>query len=302
MTFNCTVYYDYMHAHMSTCHGICHIDNTPGGVSHTNQNTCRNREIITSMTMSLKLHYLVAVLSTLFGIASCQLQGGFCLVYPYVHTNRCCRMQVCCNDTYCFSQKATLQRRSGPRSTSNIWQRLQDCMVLLNLQWLLYPFGMRLHPVRSTLATSISQERANISFITSSSASRGSSGCQVHHFEKQLPSFIAGVWLLTKQSSDMCLCAATINIADLCSWFCSLPGGPGDSIADLEIVPFPYSNRFADPANPSLIPENLTFSQNPHTWAKVSPNSIQAPCSAFFLCTPQIVTATHANTQLDARR
>lgn len=28
VTVNCTVYYDYMQAHMSTCQGICHIDNS----------------------------------------------------------------------------------------------------------------------------------------------------------------------------------------------------------------------------------------------------------------------------------
>lgn len=51
--------------------------------------------------------------------------------------------------------------------------------------------------------------------------------------------------------------------------FCSVPGGPGGSITDLDIVPFLYSNNFADPSSPSLIPDNVTVSPNPHTWAKV---------------------------------
>lgn len=51
-------------------------------------------------------------------------------------------------------------------------------------------------------------------------------------------------------------------------------------MADLETVPFMYSNNFADPDRPSLVPENLTISLNPHTWAKVRPNTIPAALRA----------------------
>lgn len=50
----------------------------------------------------------------------------------------------------------------------------------------------------------------------------------------------------------------------------SLPGGPGGSIAGADIGPFLYSNSFTNPAKPSLIPENVTVSENLFSWTKAA--------------------------------
>lgn len=88
-------------------------------------------------------------------------------------------------------------------------------------------------------------------------------------------------------------CMAASNNAPVpqaVSGFCSVPGGPGGSITDLDIVPFLYSNKFADPFSPSLIPDNVTVSLNPHTWAKVRPLIAHV-----MLCSP-LAVALHAPT------
>lgn len=50
---------------------------------------------------------------------------------------------------------------------------------------------------------------------------------------------------------------------------CSIPGGPGGSIAGAENGPFLYHNYFINPDNPPLIPDNVTVSYNPYSWTQV---------------------------------